>query len=164
MLKVNSVLVIGLSLCLLSACASTASMSDKGQMVLNSEPANTPLQANEDSAVLTIVRNDSYVRQKTAKLLIDGKEIGDLENGNFLSVRVNPGSYKLKFKFEPGSAVHTNSTTLSAEAGQTYKYQLKSTSQGGVGGYYAGLVTTTFQILPATEGYLNYCCDVVAAP
>jgi hypothetical protein len=160
MSKVKSVLALSLSVSLLAACASTVPMNNISQEVVSLEKPKVSLEADSNTAVLTIVRDDTFVRDRSARLFVDGNEVGRIEYGQVLRVPVTPGSHKLKMKFESGSVVHTNSVTLKAEAGQKYFYKMKRGSQGGIGGYYGGLVTTSFRLLPTTATYVNNCCDL----
>jgi hypothetical protein len=52
---------------------------------------------------------------------LDDKKSGDLFNGSYLHMRLNPGSYK--FAVVPGGFAKVSELQVSVEAGKTYFYQ-----------------------------------------
>jgi len=162
MASLKSFSVMGLPLLLFAACATAPQNINQQALSVQNPQALDVTDTN--MATLTIARGDVDGPYSDARILVDGQDVGFVNHQQAVTIALAPGPRKIKLKLKDRRDGPTNSVNVMAQAGQSYTYKFVTTSQGGVGGTYGGLITTTYRLVPTTESFVDRCCELTAAP
>jgi hypothetical protein len=108
-MKLNKLILIGISLAILAGCASVPMGDSQKDAELKTFPAPP------DKAAIYVYRNENFGAAIKMPVILDGKVMGDTSAKTYLYAEVTPGAHQLVSKTENDSTI-----SFDAVAGKIY--------------------------------------------
>lgn len=124
----------------------------------------TPVKLSEvigETGNVVIFRAGIKPKLVTARVSVDGVEVGRLKNGQYLDIPIAPGQREIKLHFNRLHFMDSHRQTLFVRPGETYHLQLNSRFEI-TSDYINGLSSEWIMFMePGQERGAEFCCDPV---